>query len=83
MARVRYVFNFVHPYIKNSNQSHVKTKTKTHEGREQKAVGLNYFSSSSMREFGASSTHHWESFNGYEGNEAIKSESFIKIYWAR
>lgn len=56
---------------------------KTYEGREQKAVGLNYFSSSSMREFGASSTHHWESFNGYEGNEAIKSESFIKIYWAR
>ena len=39
-------------------KSHVKIKQKTYEGREQKAVGLNYFSSSSMREFGASSTHH-------------------------
>ena len=58
-------------------------KTHMYEGKEQKADGLSYFSSSSMREFGASSTHHWESFNGYEGNEAIKSESFIKIYWAR
>ena len=49
--------NFVHPFLKNNNQSHAKTE-KPHEGREQKAVGLNYFSSSSMREFGASSTHH-------------------------
>ena len=51
-------FNFVHPYIKIAIKVMLKQKTKTYEGREQKAVGLNYFSSSSMREFGASSTHH-------------------------